>query len=172
MCNKGCYEVGMIYYNIDDETGECDLYENEEKHYDKLSKFAAFHEMGDGIFGHINYQLASYCVSIGHYDCLKKLHRNIPEFMWHSDLGECAIEKNCDVKILQYIIENMGHICISDDIDVSKINKDCKKYLYNLINTYAKKNGQLITKRTGIYTYIYIDKYDLEISKKLYDTYN
>ena len=136
-CSKGCYEVGLILFGLKDSDNETntDFGENEKKNKRKLLKYEAYRKMSDGMkYGFIKYALASYCVDVGHADCLRKIHKNL-DVHWHADLADCAIEKD-DLECLKVIIEEMGDV----KIDVKNIGDNCREYVQNLDHKKLLKN--------------------------------
>jgi len=120
-CTKGCCQVGQILYGTLDE--DYDLSEIIESKESELEKYAAFHEMfEDG--GDDNYALATYCVRIGHVDCLKTISK-LPAIMYHYDLAVCAAEID-NVECLQFILEEMEDVKIPTLDDAGP---NCKTYL-------------------------------------------
>lgn len=90
----------------------------------------AWDAVWSGDYGHKNYALAAYCVSIGHVDCLAALRQeNI--IAWHADLAVYAIEAN-QLDCLRYIVDHMGDVVIhASDVDPSSV---CAEYVYSLTN--------------------------------------
>ncbi len=130
-CDKGCYEVGCILY--DEEYYGCS--DAEEKAGDILTRYEAYNAIWPGDCGHINYALASYCVSIGHIECLKKLHYNV-DLQWHSDLADCVIY-NDDLECLKFVIEVMGDVNIRTNDDELGVN--CRDYVQGLVSRLVDK---------------------------------
>jgi len=124
-CNKGCYEVGVILFGDEDA---------EENQKDELSKYEAYEQICSGEYGHINYALAAYCVDKGHIECLKKIYKNT-DMMWHSDLADCAIERD-DLECLNFIVEVMGDVKICS----KKVGVNCKEYVGKLKTKNVKKH--------------------------------
>ncbi len=125
-CDKGCYEVGCVLYGGDYE----DRDEAEEKGRDILTRYEAYNAIWPGDYGHINYALASYCVYMGHVECLKKLHYNV-ELQWHSDLADCVIY-NDDLECLKFVVEVMGDVNI--DCKDDELGVNCRDYVKGLEN--------------------------------------
>ncbi len=123
-CDKGCYEVGSILYGEDYEGCE----DAEEKQGDILTRYEAYNAIWPGDYGHTNYALASYCVDVGHIECLKKLHGNV-ELQWHNDLADCVIEKD-NLECLKFVVEVMGDVEIK--CKDKKLGRNCRKYVRGL----------------------------------------
>ena len=129
MCSKGCCKVGEILYDPQDDDNYTvdDIIDN---NYNELKKYKAFDEMFEDN-GHQNYLLPYYCVKIGHLDCLKYIAK-LPEFMYHSDLADCAIEMD-KLDFLKFIVEEIGDIRISK-YSFKQLGHNCKEYVMDLTN--------------------------------------
>lgn len=123
MCSKNCCKVGKIIYgSIDSDIIEENITE--------LETYKAFNEMYIDCCGDDNYLLPSYCVSIGHVNCLKQISKE-KGFMYHSDLAIVAVE-NDQLECLKFIIEKLGHV--KTEFDMETIGPKCKKYVEKLLS--------------------------------------
>ena len=114
MCDDGCVEVES-YLLQKDKTGHRSKLTPKDIEY--LQKFKCFVYIDNSSdYGHINYAVMGYAVKHGHYECLKTLHEIGAD--WHSDLGDIAFEFD-QTKCLNYILENMGRVMFSYDINDS-----------------------------------------------------
>ncbi len=111
ICEKKCCKVGELLYNKEGFDDISDIVDN---CIDELEKCEAFVEMQENC-GDINYILPSYCVEIGHLDCLKYISK-LPNFMYHSDLAVCAMEHG-QIECVKWIIENMKDVHIPEKDD-------------------------------------------------------
>ena len=123
-CDKKCYHVGITLHNTEmllDKDPDMEIDESEIEGYD------AFVAVVSGDFGHTNYALAAYCVTIGHVNCLKQLHTDAI-LQWHDDLADVAIE--CDnLECLTYVVAEMGDVTIHP----SPIGPNCKEFVQRMI---------------------------------------
>lgn len=133
-CNKDCCKVGYILYS-DEYEGCADA---EEQEGETLIKYEAYDAIYGGEYGHINYALASYCVYMGHIECLRNIYNNT-DMQWHADLADCAIEKD-NLECLKFIVEVMGDVTI--DSKEKNVGKNCEEYFKNLKNKNIKKHRE------------------------------
>lgn len=118
-CDKGCCVVGSILYGENYE----DIEDAEELEEEILIQHEAYTQIYQEEFGHINYALPSYCVSINHLECLKTISLE-PNFMYHSDLAICAVESD-NLECLKFIVEVLGDV----QLEFVEVGPNCEKYV-------------------------------------------